>query len=216
MTVHRNHSINTVIQRFLPGLEISNSLSGHQRSVLKLMSICKTSALGGHKERCNNCSHTKVHYNSCGNRNCPSCQGVNKQKWIIKRQQDLLPVKYFHSVFTVPSELYPYFRYNKRKLYTILMKCVKDTLHTFGKDPKHGINGKVGAILLQHTWTQKMTYHPHIHCIVPAGGINKAGQWKHSKSKGDFLFPVKAISRLFRGKLLAALHNEYKKGNLIL
>ncbi len=216
MTIVRNHSIATVIQRFLPSLEISNSLSGHQRSILKLMSICKTSALGGHKERCNHCSHTKVHYNSCGNRNCPSCQGVYKQKWIVKRQQDLLPVKYFHCVFTVPSELYPYFRYNKRKLYTLLMRCVKDTLQTFGKDPKHGINGKIGAILLQHTWTQQMTYHPHIHCIVPAGGIDETGQWRHSKLKGDFLFPVKAMSRLFRGKLLAALHNEYKQGNLIL
>ncbi len=214
MRALKNHSIANVIQRFLPGLEASNSLSGHQRSILKLMSICKTSALGGHKERCNHCSHTKVHYNSCGNRNCPSCQGVNKEKWIVKRQQDLLPVKYFHCVFTVPSELYPYFQYNKRTLYTILMRCVKDTLQAFGEDPKQGINGKIGAILIHHTWTQQMTFHPHIHCIVPAGGIDKKGQWKQSKSKGDFLFHVKAMSRLFRGKLLAALHLEYKKGQL--
>lgn len=208
------HSITKVIQRFLPKVEATESLSGQQRSILKLISICKTSALGGHKEQCNNCPHTRVHYNSCGNRNCPSCQGVNKEKWILQRQQDLLPVKYFHCVFTIPSELYPYFRYNKKKLCDLLMLCVKDTLQVFGKDPKHGINAKIGGINLLHTWTQQMTYHPHVHCIVPAGGLDKDGQWKHSKSKGNYLFPVEAMSRLFRGKLLAAIHQEYKQDNL--
>lgn len=210
------HNITKVIQTFLPELEANNSLSGHQRSMLKLMSLCKTSALGGHKERCDHCAHTKIHYNSCSNRNCPSCQGVNKEKWIIDRQQDLLPVKYFHCVFTIPSELYPYFRYNKKVLYSEILRCTREVLHIFGKDPKHGISGKIGAILILHTWTQQMTYHPHVHCIVPAGGLTKRNIWKTSKGKGNFLFPVHAISRLFRGKLMAAIHQRYLNGTLVL
>ncbi len=178
------------------------------------MSLCKTAALGGHREGCNNCGYTRIHYNSCGNRNCPTCQGVNKEKWIISRQQDLLPVKYFHAVFTIPGELYGLFRYNKRPLYDLLMRGVKDTLLDFGKDHKHGVGSQIGAICILHTWTQQMTFHPHVHCIVPAGGVNGKGQWKHSKGKGKFLFPVKAMSRLLRGKLMAGIHQLYKAGNL--
>jgi hypothetical protein len=178
------------------------------------MSLCKTSALGGHKERCDHCHYIRIHYNSCGNRNCPSCQAVNKEKWIYERQFDLLPVKYFHCVFTIPSELYVYFRYNKKPLYDLLFRSARQTLLTFGQDPKYGIGGKMGAICLLHTWTQQMTYHPHLHCIVPAGGLTKDGRWKHAKSKGSFLFPVKAMSRLFRGKLMAELHALFKEGRL--
>ncbi len=210
------YEIAKVIQRFLPLVESQGGLSGHQRSILKLMSLCKTSALGGHRERCDQCAYTRVHYNSCGNRNCPSCQAVNKEKWIYHRQQDLLPVKYFHCVFTVPSELYIYFRYNKKLLYDLMMRSVKDTLLTFGVDPKQGINGKIGSILLQHTWTQQLTFHPHVHCIVPAGGLRANGQWQHSKSKGNFLFPVRAMSRLFRGKLLAGIHKLFRENQLYL
>jgi len=211
-----NFEIAQVIQKFLPLVENQGHLSGQQRSMLKLMSLCKTAALGGHKERCNACTFTRIHYNSCGNRNCPSCQGVKKAQWIYDRQHDLLPVKYFHGVFTIPSELYSLFRYNKKTLYDLLLRCVKDTLLTFGLDPKHGINGKVGGILLLHTWTQQLTYHPHVHCIVPAGGLQTNGIWKHSKSKGEFLFPVLAMSRLFRGKLLAGIHQMYKNKQLTL
>ena len=208
------HDLTTVIQRFLPQLESQRSLSAHQLSILKLMSLCKTAALGGHREGCDTCSYTKIHYNSCGNRNCPNCQGVNKEKWIVDRQHDLLPVKYFHCVFTIPSELYMYFRYNKTLLYGLLMRAVKDTLLTFGYDPKRGINGKIGGINVLHTWTQQLTYHPHVHCIVPAGGLTKSGQWKEAKSNGNFLFPVRAMSRLFRGKLLAGIHDLFKSKQL--
>ena len=125
-----------------------------------------------------------------------------------------MPVKYFHCVFTVPSELYVYFRYNKKLLYDLLMRCAKDTLLAFGRDPKHRINGKVGGVLLLHTWTQRMTFHPHVHCIVPAGGLKSNGQWQNAKSNGNFLFPVKAMSKLFRGKLLAGIHQLFKEGEL--
>ena len=143
-------------------------------------------------------------------------QGVNKEKWIFDRQHDLLPVKYFHCVFTIPSELYIYFLYNKKLLFDLQMRCVKDTLLTFGIDPKHGISGKVGGVLLLHTWTQQMTFHPHVHCIVPAGGLKSNGQWQHAKSKGNFLFPVRAMSKLFRGKLLAGIHQLFKSNQLLL
>ncbi|MFT6782021.1 MAG: hypothetical protein ACJA1A_001948 [Saprospiraceae bacterium] len=119
MTNKAQFEIAKIIQRFLPNLESNATLSGHQLSMFNLMSICKTAALGGHKERCDHCVHTRIHFNSCGNRNCPSCQGVNKEKWIFDRLYDLLPVKYFHCVFTVPSELYIYFRYNQ-EVYGIL------------------------------------------------------------------------------------------------
>ena len=181
---------------------------------MNLLSVCKTAALGGHKERCDHCDYSRIHYNSCGNRNCPSCQAVNKDKWIHDREYDLLPVKYFHCVFTIPSELYIYFRYNKKRLYDLLFRSVRETLLAFGLDPKHGIGGKIGAICILHTWTQQMTYHPHVHCIVPGGGLIQSGKWKHAKSKGNFLFPVKAMSRLFRGKLLDGLHKIHKAGKL--
>ena len=118
----------------------------------------------------------------------PTCQAVNKEKWIYNRQFDLLPIKYFHTVLTIPSELYIYFRYNKKLLYDLMMRCVKDTLLAFGQDPKQGIQGKIGATLLLHTRTQQLTYHPHVHCFISAGGINTSEQWKHAKSKGKFLF----------------------------
>ena len=146
MTQKTKYEIAKVIQRFLPEVEAQGGISAHQLSTLKLMSICKTAALGGHKERCDNCNYIRSHYNSCGNRNCPSCQGVKKEKWIHDRQYDLLPVKYFHCVFTIPSELYIYFRYNKKLLYDLLFRCVRETLLTFGVDPKQGVGGKVGGI----------------------------------------------------------------------
>lgn len=208
------HDLTTVIQRFLPELVSQKSLSAHQLTTLQLMSLCKTAALGGHRERCTDCSYVKIHYNSCGNRNCPNCQGVNKEKWIVDRLHDLLPVKYFHCVFTVPSELYIYFRYNKKLLYGLLMQTVKDTLLALGYDPKHGINGKVGGINVLHTWTQQLSYHPHVHCIVPAGGLRKSGKWQEAKCKGEFLFHVKVMSRLFRGKLLAGIHELFTSSQL--
>ena len=204
------YEIAQIIQRFLPEVESQEGLSGHQRSILNLLSVCKTAALGGHKERCDLCNYTRIHYNSCGNRNCPSCQAVNKDKWIHDRHYDLLPVKYFHCVFTIPCELYLYFRYNKKRLYDLLFRSVRETLLAFGADPKHGIGGKIGAICILHTWTQQMTYHPHVHCIVPAGGLTKNDKWKHAKSNGTFLFSVRAMSRLYRGKFMAGLH-ELKK-----
>lgn len=214
MKSEHDYHISKIIQRFLPDVEAQGGISGHQRSTIKLISLCKTSALGGHKEECPNCAFDKIHYNSCGNRNCPSCQGVNKEKWVFDRQYDLLPVTYFHSVFTIPSELYIYFRYNKKIMYDLLMQSVKETLQTFGENERNGIGGKIGAILLLHTWTQQMGYHPHVHCIVPAGGLTTDGRWQQAKANGQFLFPVRAMSVMVRGKILSGIHQLYIKGEL--
>lgn len=204
--------IRDIVQQFLPQLIQDNALNGHQKSTLHLIGMCKTVALGGHRERCDQCHFTRIHYNSCGNRNCPSCQGINKDQWIHNRQHDLLPVPYFHCVFTVPSELHSYFRYNKKILYDLLLTTARLTLDAFGLDPKHGIGAKIGGINVLHTWTQQLAFHPHVHCIVPAGGITQTNTWKSSSKKPSFLFPVKAMSALFRGKFLAQLkiliHND--------
>ena len=214
MSKKAKFNIAQIIKQWLPSLEQNTSLSGHQRSMLKMIAHCKTAVLGGHIEQCDKCSYTRIHYNSCGNRNCPSCQAVNKEQWVFDRQFDLLPVKYFHCVFTIPSQLHIYFKYNKKLLYDLMMRCVKDTLLAFGHDPKQSISGKIGAILLLHTWTQQLAFHPHVHCIIPAGGLHKLGQWKSAQSNGRFLFPVRAMSALFRGKLLDGIHQLFLNGQL--
>ena len=216
MAKKAKYNIAKIIEQWLPSLKSTSALSGHQVSTLKLIQHCKTAQLGGHIERCDSCAYTRIHYNSCGNRNCPSCQGVNKEKWIFDRQFDLIAVKYFHCVFTIPSQLHDLVRYNKKIIYDLMMRCVKDTLLAFGNDPKHGINGKIGAILILHTWNQQLGFHPHVHCIVPAGGLSKHGKWNQAKSNGDFLFPVRALSSLFKGKLLHGIHKLYLSNKLYL
>lgn len=185
-----------------------------QHKVLRLIQMCKTGNLGSHIEKCNSCGIKKVHYNSCGNRNCPNCQGVNKEKWLLDRAYDLLPVKYFHAVFTVPSELRVLFKYNQKTLYNLLFKSVKETLFEFGLDPRQKMEAKLGVIAILHTWNQQMQYHPHIHCIIPGGGINTKGEWKKSKGKGDYLFSVKAMSRKFSKKFIINLVAYYKANKL--
>ena len=204
----------TIIQRFLPLAIKQGGLSAHQIAMLKLISICKTAALGGHKERCDQCIFSKVHFNSCGNRNCPNCQGINKEKWIYDRQFDLLPVKYFHAVFTVPEQLRVLFLYNKVSLYKLLSSSAQQTMLQFGKDPRQKMMAKIGGISILHTWNQRLEYHPHLHMIVPAGGVNKKGQWVNSRGKDNFLFHVKALSIVFKSKFMEGVHKLFMNGDL--
>jgi len=140
--------------------------------------------------------------------------GINKEKWILARSADLLPVKYFHGVFTVPSELRGLFLYNKKQLYNLMFQSVKETLFEFSLSPRQKMEAKPGFICVLHTWNQKMGYHPHVHCIIPAGGINNKGEWKTSKGKADFLFDVKALSTKFRKKFLILLAELVAKGEI--
>ncbi len=206
--------ITQIFEKFGSSLLANYKLSIQQLQVFHLVKMCRSGKLGSHKERCNSCGHTKVHYNSCGNRHCPNCQGVNKERWILDRQQDLLAVNYFHGVFTVPSELRVLFLYNKKLLYDLLFMCVKETLFEFSLDKRQKMEAKPGLISILHTWNQKIQFHPHLHCIIPAGGINSQGVWKTSKGKDDFLFDVKALSSKFKKKFLHHLVKLYKQNEL--
>ena len=166
---------------------------------------CRTSKLGYHKDICDECGYEKISYNSCRNRHCPKCQSIAREKWIYNREFDLLNVKYFHVVMTIPSELYLIAYQNQAKVYNILFKAVAETLEELAKDKKY-LGAQIGFMEVLHTWGQTMVFHPHIHTIVPAGGLDKIGNWKESKKK--FFIPVKVLSRKFRGKFLYYLKQE--------
>lgn len=207
-------TVGLIFERFGQAVKHSYKLSKEQHKVLSLIGQCRTGKLGAHKEKCTGCGYRKIHYNSCGNRHCPNCQGVNKERWFLDRSYDLLPVKYFHGVFTVPSELRNLFRYNKKTLYNLLFKCSWECIKEFGWDKRQKMEAKAGMIGILHTWTQKMHYHPHLHCIIPSGGINAEGLWKTSKGKSNFLFSVKALSCKFKKKFLYHLVELQKSGKL--
>jgi len=208
------YPIRDIFKQFGGKLKQKTSLSGEQLKALSLIGMCKTEKLGCHKEKCTSCGHKRVHYNSCGNRNCPNCQGINKEKWILSRSADLLPVNYFHGVFTVPKELRGLFRFNEARLYNLLFQCVKETIFEFSLDPRQKMEAKPGLICILHTWNQQMGYHPHVHCIIPAGGINEKGEWKTIKGGSDFLFSVEALSDKFKKKFLILLTGLLKKGEI--
>ena len=178
-------------------------LKHHQR-VLNALKICRTAELGGHVERCTNekCQHERIAYNSCRNRHCPKCQNTNKERWILARKADVLDCTYFHVVFTIPQELNAYCLKHPKELYEILFQASKETLFAFGNDPKH-LGAQIGAISILHTWGQNLSLHPHVHMIVPGGGFTKENEWKNSASNGDFLFPIKAMTKVYRGKFMA-------------
>lgn len=179
--------------------------------VARAIISCKTPALGGNIDICDDCGHSKVHYNSCRNRHCPCCQGLVKEKWIDKRKSEVVNAPYFHVVFTVPSELNPLFYTNKKLLYSLFYKASAKTLAELSKDPRH-LGAEIGFMSILHTWGQSLSYHPHLHCIVLGGGLTK--DLKFLTSKDDFLFPVRVVSRLFRGKFLDALRILYKNNSL--
>lgn len=182
---------------------------GYHKGVLHALSVCRTAELGGHVDRCDDCGYTRISYNSCRNRHCPKCQIVNKERWIMAREADLLPVGYFHVVFTLPDCLNPLCHQHPKALYDLLFRSVRDTLFAFAADPKH-LGAEIGYISVLHTWGQTLTLHPHLHCIIPAGGITVKGNWKQARSKGNFLFPVKALSKVFRGKFRDGLLQKAK------
>lgn len=176
-------------------------LPGQHYKIANALLSCHTSALGGHIYRCEECGHEKISYNSCRNRHCPSCQATARAQWVDNRMKELLPVPYFHVVFTIPSELNPFALRNKDAFYRILFKAASETLLTLGEDPKY-LGADIGFIAILHTWGQNLLDHPHLHCVVPAGGLaTGGGRWKKIPY-GKFLFPVKVLSALFKGKLL--------------
>jgi hypothetical protein len=173
---------------------------------------CRSAALGGHVERCDDCGHQQIAYNSCRNRHCPKCQGAAAQNWLAAREADLLPVGYFHVVFTLPAEIAPIAYHNKAIVYDLLFRTAAETLLTIAADPKH-LGARIGATAVLHSWGSAMTHHPHIHMIVPGGGISLDGtRWV--RCKPGFLLPVRVLSRLFRRLFLTALADAHAAGRL--
>jgi hypothetical protein len=180
-----------------------------QTRTLHALCKCRTAALGGHIDRCNNsdCHSLHLSYNSCRNRHCPKCQGHKKEEWIRAREEELLNVPYFHVVFTLPSALNRLCLYESRKMYGLLFKVAWQVIQGFASNHKF-LGAKPGMIVILHTWGQNLSLHPHLHCIVPGGGITKSGRWKNAKSKGKYLFPVKQMSKVFRARFVAGLRKE--------
>lgn len=192
----------------------NKSLNTWQLRTLSALSKCRTAALGGHIDGCTNCGSLRISYNSCRNRHCPKCQGNEREAWIQAREKELLPVAYFHVVFTLPSELNTLCMQYPRMMYASLFDAAWDTIHTFSKDEKH-LGATTGMISILHTWGQQLTLHPHLHCIIPAGGLTKHHQWKHCKTKGNYLFPVKALSVVYRAKYIHHLRKHVAEHNAI-
>lgn len=192
------------------------SLPEHKTSIMNLIVNCRSASLGSHVERCCKCKDETIAYNSCRNRHCPKCQYTAREKWIAARQSELLPVPYYHIVFTIPDILNSLVLVNKRKLYGILFKAASETLLTLGKDPKH-LGADIGFISVLHTWGQTLTDHPHLHCIVPGGGITpNRKRWKYSKKAKfkKFFIHVNVISDLYKKKFLFYFKKAYKNNEL--
>jgi hypothetical protein len=181
--------------------------SGQVIKTLTAIRDCRTAALGGHKQQCNCCGHVQYQYNSCRNRHCPKCQAVNREKWIWHREQELLPVSYFHIVFTLPCELNSLAIHKPRQAYNSLFTAAWQTIRQFGEDPRH-LGGQTGMSAVLHTWGQNLSLHPHLHCIVPGGGITVAGKWKKARNQGKYLFPTKAMATVFRAKFMNLLRRS--------
>ena len=188
-----------------------------QRRVLRAIARCRTAALGGHVEGCDACGHKRIAYNSSRNRHCGKCQGAARAKWMAAEQAMLLPVDYFHVVFTLPHILNALMRVNPRELYALLFRAAAATLLTFARDSRH-LGGEPGITMVLHTWGQHLTEHAHVHCVVTGGGLSPDhSRWisvRRRRRRRAFLFPVKALSQMFRGKYLAALRCLRQRGEL--
>jgi Putative transposase/Transposase zinc-binding domain len=189
-----------------------SSFDFQQRKAFRAIQRCRTAALGGHVDVCSRCGHQEISYNSCRNRNCPKCQTQARQRWLTKRERELLPTDYFHVVFTVPHELNALALDNPRLFYDLLFTASAQTLLEVAADPHH-LGAQIGVISILHTWGQNLLLHPHIHCAIPAGGLSPdRSRWIRSRNR--FFLPVKVLSRVFRGKFLDGLKCLYRSKKL--
>lgn len=211
MTGHRPE-VADVIAQAAAAYEARYHASPGQRRILRDLTCCRTAALGGHKRRCVDCGHEIISYNSCRNRHCPKCQGSARAAWLAARAADLLPVPYFHVVFTLPSQLGPLALQNKRVLYSLLFRAASATLRTIARDPQH-LGADIGFLAVLHTWGQTLQHHPHLHCVVPGGGLAPDGtHWVACRP--HFFLPVRVLSRRFRCTFLRLLRAAFAQGKL--
>jgi hypothetical protein len=192
--------------------QYDTKLTPQQRRALKDITACRTAALGGHVLGCPECGHQEIAYNSCGNRHCPTCQATAAARWMEARAADLLPVPYFHLVFTLPDALNPIALANPRVVYDLLLRCAAATVLEVAANPDH-LGARTGVLAVLHTWGQALQFHPHVHCVVPGGGLSPDGtSW--ISSRPDFFLPVRVLSRVFRGKILEGLRAAHAGGRL--
>ena len=191
----------------------THKLNSVQHKAVRSIRDCRTAKLGGHMDTCPECGVASQSYNSCRNRHCPKCQTLSKEKWIDSRKIDLLNVGYFHVVFTVPQELNSIIFSNQERCYNLLFQCVSQTLKELALDTKY-LGADIALTAVLHTWGQNLSFHPHIHCIVPSGGLSKDGFWINSRKK--FFIPVKVLSRKFRGKFMANLKSLFDLDNKLI
>jgi len=187
-------------------------LSRGQRCVMSAIERCRTAALGGHVEQCDACGHQRIAFNSCRNRHCPKCQSLVRAQWLEDRKAELLPVEYFHVVFTVPREIAAVAYQNKAVVYDILFRATAETLRTIAAEPKH-LGADIGFIAILHTWGQNLLHHPHLHCVVPGGGVSPDGQ-RWIACRPGFFLPVRVLSRLFRRLFLQQLQHAFDQDEL--
>lgn len=206
MEVVERPSLAQIFRRFYPRYRQDHGVRREERTAAWCLQACRTPALGGNKYRCQKCGQEHRVYHSCRNRHCPVCQLGESRRWLEAQEGRLLPVSYFHVVFTVASELHTVFRYNRPLLYGLLLSTAAAVLQRFGRDPQW-LGARMGFVGVLHTWGQQLVFHPHAHFIVPQGGMDAAGRWVWPKQAldGKFLFPVVAVSQVFRGALLAEL-----------
>lgn len=205
-----------VIGQFGPAFKASRKVPTQHIRTLQALQQCRTAQLGGHIDYCSACQQViRLSYNSCRNRHCPKCGGLERELWIQDRERELLPLPYYHVVFTIPQQLNEWCMHNPSFCYNLLFKAAWQTLRTFGKDQKY-LGAQIGATMVLHTWGQNLCLHPHVHAIVPGGGIDKNKHWTRPKRKAGFLFPVKAMSRVFRAIFLEAFIKAWNKGQLII
>jgi len=187
-------------------------LTWAQRKVLYAIERCRTAALGGHRDRCARCGHRAISYNSCRDRHCPKCQTGARNRWLAERSKELLPVRYVHVVFTLPHQLAPLAYQNKRLLYRLLFRASAATLLEVAAAPRH-LSAEIGFLSVLHTWGQNLQHHPHVHCVIPAGGLS-TDHTRWIQPRYPFFLPVKVLSRVFRGKFVAGLQRAYRQGKL--
>lgn len=207
-----SYALQSVLRQHYDSFQNNHHVSYVQDKAANAIIRCRTPALGANSSTCEDCGHVHINYNSCRNRNCNCCQTIPKEKWIDKRRAETLDETYFHVVFTVPEELNPIIYANQSLLYNLMYRASADTLLELGRDKKY-LGAKIGFLSILHTWGQNLSYHPHIHCIVLGGGLTP--DLKFVRSGKDFLFPVRVVSRLFRGKFMAAFKALYDNGSLV-
>jgi hypothetical protein len=201
-----------IFRQYGPAYCASHCVTYDQDRVIDAVVNCRTAALGGHIEECDQCPYTRISYNSCRNRHCPKCQSLARAKWVEAREAELLPVEYFHVVFTIPEQLARIAYYNRKVVYDILFKATAETLATIARDPKH-LGAEIGFFAVLHTWGQNLLHHPHLHCVVPGGGLSADGERWVSCRPGYFLC-VNVLSHLFRRLFLERLMTAFRKGKL--